>query len=94
MFEKLMIVSSSHVTSNTAEWMDTKIGGMTLPGAPFKEEGWIVDLSELADKSDLPHCLAQLVDIARAGDASFLFLSESGSRLPELPVYTWGKNFP
>lgn len=91
--DRVMTVSTAHVSPETARAMDDdpEANQITLPVYRKGEFGWFVYLngSSEHDVLNLPDDLRACVRLARANDCSILCLDRDAATLRSLPTHSW-----
>ena len=93
--EKILTLSTGHITSNTAKKLDLNPATNCLGLCVYHKAsyGWyiIVDENaiELATNNKLPRELANLILFTRDVNCSILCLDQDGYKLPYLKSFNW-----
>lgn len=95
---KALCLSTSHITADTAKWLDREPStfGKPLPMTVWKGDyGWFLPCydadarNQMATEGSAPEELLALLNRAGEADCEFLRLDADGSQMEGLPTYDW-----
>lgn len=94
MIQKMLDLSTAHITENTADALNEGYD-FNLVIYPKAEYGWFIHVPDeefFEDEEkvfDLPTDLVRLIDIARVKECTWIMLDRDGSIHDNLPTYIW-----
>lgn len=96
MIYKTMDISTGHITSYTAEWLNRQ---MTVEFSavivyPKSTYGWFISLPEFGSEGSeriakIPYDLLLVMAYARGKDCEWLVLDRDADENGDLPIYEW-----
>ena len=88
---KMMIMSTGHISKNTAILLDKDRVGVVV--YPKDNYGWFIVVTDWKDDetASIPEDLKQCLSLAEKNGCDWLCLDCDGECYPELPIYDWSK---
>jgi hypothetical protein len=92
---KVLVLSTSHVSEETADWLDgafdpfnLNLGVSPVSGGHYDSAGWFVYVpTEMNPK--FPDDLEAVIQFARDNGVQHLLFDRDADRIEGLPVYEW-----
>lgn len=86
MIQKLLDLSTAHITSAAADWLNCNPDNITM--YPKAEYGWFI-YARSDEYIDVPDSIMACIKHAQSLDCDWLVLDRDGDIINELPSYEW-----
>lgn len=90
---KVLVLSTTHVSEETAAMIDAAAAGRDFPFAPefSRNEGWMFYCykPDEVDLSKRPADLVKVMEFARACGCQWVMFDRDGDTVDGLPIYEW-----
>lgn len=88
--EKMMVLSSYHISSATAKMIEDLDARALISAVPFHEYGWLICACSWDDDDDpIPDDLIRVIQYAQRQKCDWIMLDADGDVTDDLPVFDW-----